>query len=245
MRLSMENRQQQYPPVNPIIVIPARNEAISITSVIRGIKSKTNIPVIVIDDDSQDNTLELARQAGAIAIKLSLPLGAWGATQTGIRYALAHGYSIVVAMDADGQHESSYLNDILRPLLDGSADAVIGACPQRASMARQIAWTIFRWLSGFNLTDLTSGFRAYNSASIEVLSSPEATMLDYQDLGVLIMLSKNNLKIVEVPVQMKPRQDGPSRIFASWWAVIWYLAQTTILCIARWEKGREKGRCST
>ena len=229
---------QQLSVLHPLIVIPARNEAASIVSVIHDIKSKVAAPIVVVDDNSQDNTFELARQNGAIVLNLALPLGAWGATQTGIRYALQQGYTTVVTMDADGQHESAYLNDILEPLRLGSADVVIGACPQRASKARLAAWAFFRWMAGFDLADLTSGFRAYNHHALEVLASPEATLLDYQDIGVLIMLSRANLKIIEVPVQMRARQDGASRIFASWWAVGRYLAQTALLCVAQWGRKR-------
>lgn len=233
----MDNRSH-ITSYRPLIVIPARNEAASILEVIQDIRSKVNIPIVVVDDNSLDNTFDLARQAGVMAIKLALPLGAWGATQTGLRFALQHGYTTVIAMDADGQHESAFLNDILHPLLHESADVVIGACPQRASRARRIAWAIFRWMAGFNLVDLTSGFRVYNQAALEVLTSPEATLLDYQDIGVLIMLFRAKLKIVEVSVHMRPRQNGASRIFSSWWTVLWYLAQTAILCVARWEKVR-------
>lgn len=224
--------------LKPLIVIPARNESASILSVIQDIRSRTQIPIVVVDDHSQDNTFELARQSGVIALKLALPLGAWGATQTGIRYALQMGYTVAITMDADGQHESAYLSDIFEPLRQGCADVVIGACPQRASRARRTAWSFFRWISGFDLADLTSGFRSYNRAALEVLASPEATLLDYQDIGVLIMLSKANLKIIEVPVQMQARRNGASRIFMSWWSVGRYLAQTAILCLARWEKKR-------
>ncbi len=228
--------RQKPPPQNPLIVIPARNEAASIAAVIRGIRNEIGFAVLVVDDNSHDNTFELARQSGAIALRLALPLGAWGATQTGMRYALQLGYSAVVTMDADGQHESAYLKDILEPLRRGIADVVIGACPQRASRARRIAWSFFRRLAGFELADLTSGFRAYSRAALEVLAAPEATLLDYQDIGVLLLLSKAKLKIIEVPVQMQPRQNGVSRIFSSWWVVAWYLAQTAVLCLARRER---------
>ncbi len=229
---------QDFAAPNPLIVIPARNEAASIVEVIKDIRNRFEWPIVVVDDNSHDNTFELARNCGAVALKLALPLGAWGATQCGIRYALQRGYATVVTMDADGQHESAYLSSILEPLRLGVADVVIGAYPQRASRARLAAWSFFRWMSGFDLTDLTSGFRSYNRAALEVLASPEATLIDYQDLGVLIMLSKANLKIIEVPVQMQARRNGASRVFASWWSVVWYLAQTAILCVARWEKTR-------
>lgn len=225
-------------PLSRLIVIPARNEAATISEVVSEIQAQVNAPVMVIDDASTDATVALATQAGALVLTLALPLGAWGATQAGIRYAHAHGYKCVITMDADGQHLSEYIRDLMAPLGDGQADVVIGACPQRASKARLIAWMFFRRLAGFDLADLTSGFRAYNQKAIEVLTSSEATLLDYQDVGVLILLRKSGVRIVEVPVQMRPRQSGASRIFSSWWTVGWYLMQTAILCLARWNLGR-------
>lgn len=217
-----------------LIVIPAKNESDAIGQVIQEVKSQVGCKVVVIDDGSTDGTGEIARNAGAMVLSPLLPLGAWGAIQAGIRYGLENGYQTVITMDGDGQHESEAVPDLLAPLLNESTDVVIGACPQRGSPARKLAWAMFRWLSGFSLEDLTSGFRAYNHAAMEVLASEEATLLDYQDLGVLILLRKADLRISEVPVPMYPRAAGQSRIFGSWWAVGWYMLQTGVLCLSRW-----------
>lgn len=221
-------------PHDILIVIPAKNEAISIEQVIREVKTQIGCKVVVIDDGSSDGTGEIALAAGAIVLSPLLPLGAWGAIQTGIRYALLHGFQIVITMDGDGQHESEAVQDLLDPIQRGDADAVIGACPRRGSPSRRVAWALFRRLSGFSLEDLTSGFRAYNRAAMKVLASEEATLLDYQDIGVLILLRKAGLHIGEVPVPMYPRAAGKSRIFGSWWAIGWYMLQTGVLCLARW-----------
>lgn len=216
------------------IIIPAKNEVDTIGLVVEEIKASCECPIVVVNDGSADETAEAARQAGAIVLEPVLPLGAWGATQAGIRYAHAWGGDIVITMDADGQHESEAVPDLLRLLQDRTADVVIGACPQRASMLRRMAWAIFRRMSGFKFEDLTSGFRAYNRAAMEVLISEEATLLDYQDIGVLILLRKAGLRIAEVPVPMYPRMAGKSRIFSSWFAVGWYMVKTAVLCLARW-----------
>lgn len=228
--------------LKPIIVIPARDEADAIGEVIAEIRAALDVPILVVDDASRDDTARIARSAGARAISLTLSLGAWGATQTGIRYAHKHGFQTVITMDADGQHISAYLGTLLSPLRHGAADVVIGACPQRASAARHFAWAFFRRLAGFELADLTSGFRAYNRAAIEALSSREATLLDYQDLGVLILLRRCGLNIIEVPVQMRPRSNGASRVFSSWWAVGAYMLHTGLLCLARWRVPTKKAR---
>ena len=115
------------------------------------------------------------------------------------------------------------------------ADVVIGAFPERASRLRRIAWQWFRQLAGFDLRDLTSGFRYYNRSAMQTLAIEEATLLDYQDLGILLLARKAGLRIAEVPVEMGMRVSGKSRIFDSWVSVGRYLALTTLLCLARWQ----------
>jgi hypothetical protein len=115
----------------------------------------------------------------------------------------------------------------------GEADVVIGACTERGSYARRFAWTYFRKLTGLRIEDLTSGFRAYNYAAMTVLASPEATLLDYQDVGVLLLLRHARLQIKEIPVPMRNRDHGGSRVFPSWFIVGKYMLQTSILCLAK------------
>ena len=64
------------------------------------------------------------------------------------------------------------------------------------------------------------------------MSSRQASMLDYQDVGVLLLLLGAGLTIKEVPVKMHDRSDGKSRVFSSWLVVLKYMVQTTTLCIA-------------
>jgi glycosyltransferase involved in cell wall biosynthesis len=215
-----------------LIVIPAQDEAQTIGDVIRDILTCCDkIDVVVIDDFSADNTADVARQAGARVIPLACSLGAWGAIQTGLRYALKHGYQHVITMDADGQHEAASLPALQHAIRDN--DVIIGAYPQRGSMARRTAWHVFRALSGLHLEDLTSGLRAYNRPAIRLLASQPATLLDYQDMGVLLLLHQNGLRLREVPIEMKARLIGHSRIFSSWWQVSQYMFSTLSLCLAK------------
>lgn len=217
-----------------LVVIPALNEAADIGEVIREVRSHDGIDVLVVDDGSTDETAAVAMLSGAKVLRAPLWQGAWGAIQTGIRYALRHGYSGVVTMDADGQHEPAYLPEILNAARD--ADVVIAACPSRGSRARHIAWAYFRFLTGFELDDLTSGFRYYNARACRLLAMEEATLLDYQDVGVLLLLQHAHFRIAEIPVAMNPRKHGASRVFASWWTVAVYMAETSLLCLARWNQ---------
>ena len=215
-----------------LVVIPALNEQECIATVIERAKAHPGVDILVIDDGSTDETSTVARMAGASVLRAPLWQGAWGAIQTGIRYALRHGYSGVVTMDADGQHEPAYLPQLLEAARN--ADAVIAACPARGSTMRHIAWRYFRFLTGFTLEDLTSGFRYYNVRACRLLAAEEATLLDYQDIGVLLMLHHAKLRIAEIPVAMNPRKYGASRVFSSWWTVARYMVETSLLCLARW-----------
>jgi glycosyltransferase involved in cell wall biosynthesis len=217
-----------------LVVIPALNEAADIGDVIQQLRAHPGIDVLVIDDGSTDETAAIAMLTGAKVLRAPLWQGAWGAIQTGIRYALRHGYSGVVTMDADGQHEPAYLPELLSAAR--GADVVIAACPSRGSRARHVAWAYFRFLTGFDLDDLTSGFRYYNAKACRLLATEEATLLDYQDVGVLLLLHHARFRIAEIPVAMNPRKHGASRVFSSWWTVAIYMAETSLLCLARWNR---------
>jgi len=227
---------------NIIVVIPARNESLTVGTVVNKIKSYFSGTVVVVDDASTDDTIQVARAAGAKVLSLPFSLGAWGATQTGLRYAFNKKYQLAITMDADGQHEAESISDLLYALDTAGCDVMIGAFPQRGSFARRFAWALFRYLSGIKLEDLTSGFRVYNQAAIELLASRAATLLEYQDLGVLILLRKSGFCIQETPTLMRPRSVGHSHIFSSWWAVSQYMVYTITLCFAR-SQAHKKDKC--
>lgn len=215
-----------------ILVMPAQDEAHTISSLIAEIRALGFHDILVVDDYSSDLTANIAKTAGAKVISLPYNMGAWKATQTGIRYALKNGYNHAITMDADGQHSPRDLAKLLAKSKEGY-DVVIGSCIERGSKARLLAWKIFKVMSQLNINDLTSGFRVYNRASIEVLASRKATMLEYQDMGVLFLIKHFGLKYVEVPVDMRERQSGISRIFSSWFAVINYMIYSVILMAAK------------
>lgn len=218
------------------VLIPAWNEDATVGDVVQRIREVGLFDVIVIDDASTDQTAARAAAAGARVLSLAVNLGAWGATQTGIRFALEKGYSQVITMDADGQHLPSTIPDLLVPIGDGYADMVIGSCPGRGSQARKMAWRFFRGMTGLEIEDLTSGFRAYSLPAMEILASKKATLLEYQDIGVLLLLINSGMRILEMQVPMRPRLSGSSKIFSSWFKVAEYLLLNLILCTSHFIK---------
>jgi len=215
-----------------LVVIPAHNEEKSIIGVINDLHKHGFYNIVVVDDASTDNTFLVANERVKV-ISLPYNLGAWKATQTGIRYGFENGYKQVITFDADGQHLASSLSRLVKLHTTEPYDIVIGSCLSRASIARHIAWGIFRSLSGVKVQDLTSGLRIYNRKAMKVINLPEATLLEYQDVGVLLLLKTHQISKTESSVKMTKRKDGISRIFHSWGAVAYYMSYTGMLCLSK------------
>jgi len=211
------------------VIIPALNEEAVVAAVVTSIIDAVALPVWVIDDNSTDDTAHIAATAGARVIRLRSKLGAWGAVQTGLREALRADLDFVVTMDSDGQHQASDIPHLIDAMARDKADIVIGSCPERGSPLRKIAWSLMRFASGLECRDMTSGFRVLNRNAIQPLASAKASQLDFQDIGVLLILEQAGCRIAEHPVKMRSRTNGKSRIFRSWSAVIFYMMQTLLL----------------
>ena len=216
-----------------LAVIPAHNEAATVADVIRAVREAIHGDVLVVSDASDDDTAQLARAAGAKVLELPCRLGAWGATQTGMRYARRHGYRLVLTMDADGQHHAHELPALIAEQQRVRADVVIGTCSERLSAAKRLAWRYFHLLTGIGVQDFTSGLRVYDRRAVRVLASSQASLFDYQDLGVLMLLRRKGLSLHETPATMSPRRQGGSRVFSSWLMVMRYMLHTTVLCFAQ------------
>ncbi len=215
------------------IIIPAFNEEETIGAVVDRCRAVGDWVVVVVDDASSDHTRRQACLHGAKVLSLPIHLGAWGAAQTGLRYALREGCEVAVTLDGDGQHNPQDIPRLVEPISAGVADLVIGSCPERGSRARQVAWTLFRYLTDLPVRDLTSGLRAYNRKTIRLLASRQATLLDYQDIGVLLLVQRAGFRIHEVPVDMAPRRNGISRVFRNWGAVFWYVLYSGCIGISK------------
>ncbi len=215
-----------------LIIIPVFNEAANLGALLKNLLQITHFDVIVVDDCSTDHSAEIALQSGVPVLPLSVRLGAWGAVQTGIRYGIHHNYDNFITMDGDGQHHPCDILSLVEELGNETFDMVVGSCPSRGSVARRVAWWIFRLLSGLKLKDLTSGFKAFNRKTADCLVQPEACLFDYQDVGVMLYLSQKQIVMAEKYVPMFPRRDGKSRIFHSWFQVTKYMFQTIVLCLS-------------
>jgi len=202
-----------------VVVIPAYNEGGKIRGVVAKIQGAApDAHVLVVDDGSKDDTAVEAKAGGAEVIRLPFNLGYGGALQTGFKYALMRGYRYAVQIDADGQHEPSFIPKLLAAVKGGEADVALGSRflglgEYKATVARGLGMRIFGGIASFfigrKVTDATTGFQALNHDALRFYAS-EFYPVDFPDADVLIMLHRAGLKTVEVPVVMYPRAEGKS-----------------------------------
>jgi glycosyltransferase involved in cell wall biosynthesis len=199
-----------------LVVVPAWNEEASVGGVVRQLRRVVpDADVLVVDDGSTDRTGVVATEAGARVATLPYNLGVGAALRTGFRYAVRQGYSAVVQVDADGQHDPTEVPRLLDRL--AGADLVIGARrfgpdgypvgrPRRWAM-RAVAGLSSR-LVGVRLTDATSGFRAFGPRAVACFAADFPAEYLGDTIEALPIAHRAGCRIVEVPVRMSPREDG-------------------------------------
>ncbi|GKT21351.1 glycosyltransferase [Acidovorax sp. SUPP3334] len=219
-----------------LVVISTRNHAAGIQHLIQRVRSLVGADVLVVDNRSTDGTCHLAESTGATVLRPLLAMTTWGSLQTGLRYGLARGYDAVITIDAEGRYEVEEIPSLLSRRQEG--DVVVSHFSTRTSWARRLAWRWFRFLTGFALHDFVSGFRLYNHKALEVAASTEATLLDYQDIGTLLLMRRQGLRIKEIVLPMHTAKLDRSKIFQSWANALRYVAVSSLLCIAHWRGHR-------
>jgi glycosyltransferase involved in cell wall biosynthesis len=239
----LSQSRTQEPPLVPLVLIPALNEEHSVSHIVTAARS-LGYPVCVIDDGSTDGTSEMARAAGATVLRLPVNLGVGGALRCGFRYAIAKGYSTVVQVDGDGQHNPRDIPAMLETMAQSEADMVIGsrfavsnltypvALGRRLAM-RLLAWRASRSVSA-RITDATSGFRVIRSPLLGYFAADYPVEYLGDTVEALIAAGHRGARVVEHPIRMSPRWHGNSSAGAS--AGVWYVAR--VLLAATLMRGR-------
>ncbi len=203
-----------------LIIIPAYNESECIKETIQDIVKKAPaFDYIVINDCSKDGTDCILKDGGYNFVNLPVNLGIGGAVQTGYRYAFENGYDVAVQVDGDGQHDVSFLDEMVNVMENQRADMVIGSRfinkeGFQSSVARRIGINYFsgliHLLTGVRVTDPTSGFRMVNRSLIEQFAVEYPR--DYPEPESTVFAIRKKKKVVEMPVIMRERQGGVSSI---------------------------------
>lgn len=205
-----------------LIIIPAFNEEGALADVIRGIhQSMPGIPVIVLDDCSNDGTVAVARTAGAEVLSLPHHLGLGGSVQTGYKLAFSLGYEYVIRVDGDGQHDPADIPCIYERLRSSGAEMVIGCRTHTADgwsttpvrkLGIQFFRAVLRPILGRTVHDPTSGFVGVNRAALQVFA--RSFPLEYPEIEALVVLQRKRFRFEEVSVRMHQRKTGRSSITA-------------------------------
>jgi glycosyltransferase involved in cell wall biosynthesis len=203
------------------IIIPVYNEELTIGNIIertRKVMQQIGLEneIIVVDDHSQDKSLEAAKHHSIKVYTLKRHMGKGYALRTG--FAKAKG-DIIVTIDSDGSHRPEELNEVLAPVLDDTADLVIGSryMNHKKVAARKLNAFGVRLFNGFielltgvAITDSQSGYRAMKQ---EVLRSQKLKSGTYEiESEMLVKTAKKNFRIAEVPISFEQRTYGRSGV---------------------------------
>jgi glycosyltransferase involved in cell wall biosynthesis len=199
-----------------LILIPVYNEGSSIRALVREIRELyPQIPVLVVDDGSRDNSAAEARAAGAAVIRHPFNLGDGAARQTGFLYALRGGFNCLVHLDGDRQHAPAEIARFVDALQRGEADLVVGSrflgkCVYQLSPGRKIGMKLFSLICSLvirqKITDPTSGFRGISRRAMTVFTQGYYPQ-HFPDADVIISAHFRGLRIREIPITVSPTRS--------------------------------------
>jgi glycosyltransferase involved in cell wall biosynthesis len=226
-----------------IVQIPSLNEAetlpLTIAEIPRRIAGVDEIEVLVVDDGSTDGTPEVARQHGADhVVHFERTRGLAATFRAGLDTSLRLGADIIVNTDADNQYPGSEIPKLVAPILEGRAEMVIGDRQVRNvghfSFTKKRLQTLGSWVvrqvSGTNVPDTTSGFRALSRNAAQRLNV--VTDFTYT-LETIIQAGKKRMAIAQVPITA--RETRPSRLISSNWNYVKRSAATIVRIYAMYE----------
>ena len=201
-----------------VAVIPAFKEEKNIAKVVLLTKKYVNL-VIVGDDGSDDMTGEIAEALGAMVVRNDRNMGKGYTLKRLFNEALRLGADIVVALDADGQHDPSYIPKLIEPIIKGQADMVVGSRyqgipPDKVPLYRRIGLKIiglFHKPVIKEVKDTQSGYRAYHRKVVEVLAKVLQTTGYGTETEQLFLAKKYNWRVVEVPVSITYATENSSK----------------------------------
>jgi hypothetical protein len=210
-----------------LVFIPAWNEEENLPAVLADLRAELpGADVLVVDDGSTDRTAEVAEEHGAVAVSFGENRGLRAAIAAGYAYAAEQGYAYCGRVDADGQHPVTELRGLLELVRSGEYDVAVGSRfathggngfsreRYESSPARRLGTGVLRRSIEIVLDrpfhDATSGMYAVNARAMPILSRPYTS--GAPEVEGLLRLDEEGLRVAEVPVEMRERASGESKL---------------------------------
>ncbi len=186
-----------------VALIPAHNESAHIAGVVAA--AARYLPVLVVDDGSQDNTAALAERAGAAVIRQMPNQGKGAALANGFRRCLADGCQALVMLDGDGQHDPDEIPKFLECYAGQPVGLIIGQrdfsrMPFPRSLSNPIGRWLFSWAVGQDIPDNQSGYRLVGRPLMELMANSTEKGFEFE-VDMITLCLKHRLGLAWVPIR--------------------------------------------
>jgi glycosyltransferase involved in cell wall biosynthesis len=233
-----------------LVFVPAWNEEDNLPAVLDELGQELpQADILVVDDGSTDRTAEIARLGGAEVVSFGTNRGLPAGIAAGYGYALEHGYAFCGRVDADGQHPVGELARLLERVRAGACDVAVGsrfasgdgfaAYRYRPTAARRFGTAVLRRSMKVALRrpflDATSGMYAVNANALPILARPYTS--EAPEVQGLLRLQEAEMRIEEIPVDMRPRASGESKLQGKKAVMVVLTIAGTLLALNRWRRG--------
>jgi len=232
-----------------LVFVPAWNEEENLPAVLDELHhGLPDADVLVVDDGSTDGTAAVAKEHGAEVISFGENRGLPAGIAAGYEYATDKGYAFCGRVDADGQHPVEELARLLERVRAGECDVAVGSRfasgdgfePYRykPSAARRFGTALLRRSMRIALRrpflDATSGMYAANAKALPILARPYTS--EAPEVQALLRLQDEGMKVEEVPVNMRPRAGGESKLQGKKAVLVVLTIAGTLLALERWRR---------
>jgi len=200
---------------NVVAVIPAYNEERSLAKVLLLTQRHVD-KVIVCDDGSMDMTAEIAERLGATVVRHEGNMGKGEALRTLFRETMRLDPDVVVTLDGDGQHDPDEIPELVKPIVAGKSDIVVGSryirgaktdAPLHRRIGLRLINSLARKAANLSTNDIQSGFRAYSMKAVKEIASCEEKGFGIEN-EQLVVAAKRGLRVMEVPIRIRYRGLG-------------------------------------
>ena len=216
---------------NYLAVISAYNEAEHISKVVR--MARRYLPVLVVDDGSEDETYQLVQQSGAEVLRLETNQGKGAALRIGFQRALELGYAAVITLDGDGQHDPREIRKFLQVYAQDPVDLIIGKrnfhqMPLVRRLANNTGKWLFSWAVGQSIPDNQSGYRMLGRHFMECLLDSTESGFEFE-VEMLTVCLKYHFSLRWIPIRTiysgESSHINPLKHFVNFLRITWITRQ--------------------